>query len=84
MSIGNAIELDIVELVDGSPTALSVDGHHGIVKPNAIFINGQQVLGPRDQTIELNGLTASMDEVLEVRLTMYVSKLTMSKQVRSD
>lgn len=73
---GNAIDFEISEIDEQCDGDLT--GNRGIVRPNAIFVNGERILAPKHQEIEIHGLNG--DELLEVRLTMYVREFRMTRR----
>lgn len=76
-AIGDAIDLEVVELVPNWNG--NTDGANGIIKPNAVFVNGQRVSGLRDSEFSVD-LDPSMVRPVTATMTLFVRNLTVKRR----
>lgn len=75
--IGDAIDLEVVELVpdwDGR-----TDGVHGLIKPNAVYINGQRVMGRLGSEFRIN-IDPDFTGLVDATMTLFVRNLVVRKR----
>lgn len=76
----DAIDLEVIEMVpdwDGN-----LDGVNGIMKPNAVFINGKRVSGAADKPFVIDGLSPTMRDATTATMTLFVRNATITKRGR--
>jgi hypothetical protein len=83
------VDLELIEYVDDRTTLDTVDAM-GIVKPNAVLINGNRVRLPQDSTIVIEPIAQtvkrtpaddSTDPTMRVTMTLYVRSLNMRAEI---
>lgn len=67
------VDLEIIEYV---PTQGDLDKLNdlGVIRPNAVLLNGQKLLLPRDKPVTLHEIEIEGDDVVQVTMSLYVRR----------
>ncbi|PBC38486.1 hypothetical protein CJ179_38470 [Rhodococcus sp. ACS1] len=81
------VDIDIVELVpDEYADNLAFNmGAHGLMKTNALFVNGQRVMVPRGAAVSVDNLMPNMDgQCVAVTMTVYARTVNITKALARE
>lgn len=80
--VGTAADIRIIEQVPGFNG--NVSGPNGILKPNALYVNGQKMLVPRDSELTIHGTHPNMEEAIAVTFTVFARSIQIGAERKPD